>query len=68
MQKTEFWSRLEAMERRADGMQTVARILLSQVEAQRREIAGLKAAATQEANPERVEAPSLASMLRAKPG
>jgi hypothetical protein len=63
MNTAEISKRLEAMERRADATQTVARILLSQVERQRREIASLK----EQCSAERMEAPSLAAMLRTLP-
>lgn len=51
------------MERQASAMETLAQLLLGQVQRQRREIATLKAAMQKE----RVEAPSLATMLRTAP-
>jgi hypothetical protein len=63
MNTTDIVRRLDAMERRANAMQTIAEILLSQVEQQRRDIASLKAITSKET----VEAPSLVEMLRAHP-
>jgi hypothetical protein len=69
----ELLRRLEAMERRAEAMQTLARMLWNQVEQQRQEIASIKAQCSSEGKPHhqvekaRVEAPSLAAMLRTNP-
>jgi hypothetical protein len=66
MQTNEVLRRLEAMERQATAMETLAEMLLGQAQRQRREIAGMKAALADRStgSATRVEAPSLAAMLR----
>jgi hypothetical protein len=74
MLSLEIAQRFEAMERRCDGMAALAQLLLGQANRQRKELADMKARINEDSlNPRvngsgTIHAPSLAAMLKMRPG